>query len=374
MTNSMFKLTQPQNYKARRESSWDRSGGNEDAIVISQSGEVRVLAELEGPGVISHIWFTIASNDPYYLRRLLLRIYWDGEEEPSVMVPVGDFFGLGHGRAYTYSCAAFSCTANPEDHIGGNSNKEVAMNCWLPMPFQKSARIEIVNEQPEGISVDKFYYYIDWQKHESLPQDTMYLHAQWRRENPTDVKKDDSPECQKMLENGQNLTDRYNYLILNAEGRGNYIGMNMSIDNLSDCWWGEGDDMFFIDREEGTEECGGVWPPDLHGTGGEDYLCHAWGMQKSHSLYYGQPWCEADTEKPTHWTKGKVCVYRYHIVDPIPFEKKIRISMEHGHANNCANDISSVAYWYQNEPHLKFPETLSADLLVPREDSFKDEK
>ena len=369
---NFFDLTQPQNFKARRESSWDRTGGNRDSIRIA-AGETKVLANLEGPGAISHIWITIASSDMYYLRKLLIRMYWDGEQEPSVLAPIGDFFGLGHSRAYTYSCAAFSCTTNHPSHVGGEIDKGVAMNCWLPMPFQKSARIEIVNEQTEGTAAELFYYYIDWQKHDSIPEQSMYFHAQWRRENAIRVKNDGTPECVKMLDEQLNLSDKYNYLILNAEGHGHYIGMNMSVDNLSNgAWWGEGDDMFFIDREEGTAECGGSWPPDLHGTGTEDYLCHAWGMQKDHALYSGQPWCEADTEDiSTHWKYGKVCVYRYHMVDPIPFEKKIRISIENGHANNMANDIATTAYWYQNEPHLPFPPILPSELRVPRPDTFK---
>ena len=243
-----FQLTQAQNYKAKRESSWDRSGGNVDSICLP-AGETKVLAKLEGPGAISHIWFTVASADPFYLRRLLLRMYWDDEEEPSVLAPLGDFFGLGHSRAYSYSCVFFTCSANHQGHLSGNTNEGVAMNCWLNMPFRKSARSERVNEQPAGCDVHLCHYYIDWHKHTALPEETMYLHAQWRRENPARVKEDDSEECQRMLKEEKNLTDRYNYLILNARGRGHYIGMNMSVDNLNQNWWGEGDDMFFIDRD-----------------------------------------------------------------------------------------------------------------------------
>ena len=368
----LFSLTQAKNYRAMRQSSWDRSGGNVDSLGDFLPGETRVLADLEGPGVISHIWITVATTDPCYLRRLILRMYWDGEDESSVLVPLGDFFGLGHGRAYTYSCAAFSCSTNREGNGSGNTNEGVAMNCWLQMPFRKSARIEVVNEQTEGTFVHMFYYYIDWQKYETLPEDTLYFHAMWRRENPAVVKRDDSEECRQMIENAQNLTDRYNYLILNAVGRGHYIGMNMSVDNLvPDTWWGEGDDMFFIDREEGTPDWGGYWPPDLHGTGSEDYLCHAWGMQKTHALYHGQPWCEADTDDfTTHWKYGKVSVYRYHITDPIPFTKKLRVSIEHGHANDKENDIATTAYWYQDEPHQAFPALPPVELRLPRPDSF----
>lgn len=345
-------LTRTQKYTPQRESSWDKSGGNTDHWNILNPGEAKVLADLQGPGIISHIWFTIGSSDKYYLRNLLLRIYWDGETEPSVLSPLGDFFGLGHSQSFTYDSAPFTCSCNSGDSLGDG----IAMNCWLPMPFRKSARIELVNEQAEPL--DKVYFYIDWEKHESLPDDTLYLHAMWRRENPCPARAADAGY--------NNLSDKDNYLILYAEGNGHYIGTNMSIDNKATVWWGEGDDMIFIDRDEGTPDFGGNWPPDLHGTGSEDYLCQAWGMQKHHSLYYGQPWCEEKEGNDNH-VKGKVCVYRYHLESPIPFKKKIRVSIEHGHANDQNNDYSSVAYWYQSEPHIKFAPVLPAEKRLPND-------
>ena len=348
----LMNLTRPQNYRSARESSWDKSGGNADAWPIAP-GETKILADLKGPGVISHIWFTIASPDVHYLRKLLLRVYWDGEAEPSVLSPVGDFFGLGHSQSFTYNSAPFTCSCNSGDKLG----EGIAMNCWLPMPFKKSARIEIVNEQSEPVNA--FYFYIDWEKHDSLPDDTLYLHAMWRRENPCSA-----PGEQGGAEKWQNLTDKYNYLLLYAEGNGHYIGTNISIDNKASAWWGEGDDMFFIDRDEGTPDLGGNWPPDLHGTGSEDYLCQAWGMQKHHALYYGEPWCE-EKDGVDHHHKGKVCVYRYHLESPVPFTKKIRVSIEHGHANDQNNDYASVAYWYQDEPHKTFMPILPADKRLP---------
>ena len=350
-------LTRTQKFEARRESSWDKTGGNADAWRI-EPGETKIIGDFKGPGVIRHIWFTIASSDPYYLRKLLLRAYWDGESEPSVLSPVGDFFGLGHSMAFTYNSAPFTCSCNSD----GKPVEGVAMNCWLPMPFKKSARIEIVNEQTEP--VNSFYFYIDWQQYSSLPDDTMYLHAMWRRENPCSISDDDGGEIKENMLKGRNLTDKYNYLILNAEGNGHYIGVNLSIDNTANTWWGEGDDMFFIDRDEGTDDCGGNWPPDLHGTGSEDYLCQAWGMQHHHSLYYGEPWCE-EKDGTTHHSKGKVCVYRYHLADPVPFKKKLRVSIEHGHANDQRNDYASVAYWYQDEPHKNFVVMLPVDKRIP---------
>ena len=339
---SAWSLIVPQPFQAARVSSYDTSGGNADAWRIG-AGETRVLADLDGPGIISHVWMTIWSRDPLYLRKILLRAWWDGEPEPSVCAPVGDFFGLGHARPYTYQCAAFSTSCNHD----GAPGEGVAMNCWLPMPFRTHARLELVNQQETDI--ESAYFYIDYQKHKALPQDTLGFHARWRRELPCDGWKGpgsvtgsgdwhqrmDGPE-------GANLSDAGNYLILEAEGTGHYVGVSLSIDNLYRDWWGEGDDMIFIDRDGERR-----WPPDMHGTGSEDYLGHAWGMQKVTHLYTGMSWCE----KENHNIEGKVCVYRYHLVDPIPFRKNIRVSIEHGHANSRSDDWSSVAYWYQTEPH-----------------------
>jgi len=338
--NLMANLTLAKDFKPARISSYDVTGGNADFWEI-KPGETKALAEIDGPGVISHIWFTIASPDQFYLRKLLLRMYWDGEKKPSVDVPVGDFFGLGHARTFSYQCAPFNTSNMERGRIGGGC----AMNCWLQMPFQKHARIEIVNEQAEPVHA--FYFYIDYQKHQSLPDDTLYFHAKWRRENPCDGTK-----------GGKNLSDEGNYLILEGEGRGHYVGVNFSIEHLAKGWYGEGDDMIFVDRDGER-----AWPPDMHGTGTEDYLSHAWGMQNNAHLYNGQSWAELEHG----WNQwGKVCVYRYHILDPVPFQKNIRVSIEHGHANDRSDDYSSVAYWYQTEPHKEFAKMLPVELRLPR--------
>lgn len=357
---NLHRLTRPLDFKRARVSSYDVNGGNADAWPIAP-GETKVLADLTGPGVISHIWFTINSPDRLYLRKIALRIYWDGEENPSVSSPVGDFFGLGHSVSFNYSCALFSTSSN-SGKDGGAVGDGVAMNCWIPMPFRKSARIEVTNEQ--DTPVHSFYFYIDYEKHTSLPEDTLYFHAMWRRENPAIVPDGTGDPAYEAMLRGANLTDKYNYLILDAVGRGTYIGMNMSVDNLCGDWWGEGDDMIFIDRGEDYDGAA-EWPPELHGTGSEDYLAHAWGMQHTHNLHCGEPWCEIK-EGHQHHSKGKVCVYRYHIADPVPFEKTIRVSIEHGHANDRANDISTVAYWYQDEPHKVFAPLPPAALRLPR--------
>lgn len=355
-------LSSPLPFKARRESSYDRTGGNNDTVDIDPHTS-KVIFDVKAAGKIRHIWMAVcAEPEEYYLRRNLIRMYWDDEETPSVECPLGDFFCLGHSHAYTHTSECFSTSTNDDPDRPGQG---VAMNSWVPMPFKKSARIEFVSGQDEPISL---YFYIDWSEYESLPEDTYTFHASWRRENPVklpDVK--DDPLFDEMLE-GRNLTDKYNYRLFYAEGKGNFLGVNMSIDNITGEWWGEGDDMFFIDRPEGNRDFGGDWPPDLHGTGSEDYFCHAWGMQHTHNMYSGEPWCEDNFFIRAHNCNGKVTVYRFHIADPIPFESKIRVSIEHGHANDRCDDIASTAYWYQAEPHspLSYDKMPSIEERIPR--------
>ena len=328
-------------FKAKRVSSYDKSGGNKDNISIPAKSTA-VLAEIKGAGIIKHIWFTTSCEDKFYLRKLILRMFWDKEKNPSVEVPVGDFFGVGHSKVSAYQSLPLNMTSGTGED-GGHS----AMNCYFPMPFSKNARIEIANEC--DLPIGSFYYYIDYEEHQKV-QNRAYFHAQWRRENPCKAVKfkKDKPEI--------NLTGKENYVILEAEGKGHYVGCNLSIHNLSSGWWGEGDDMIFVDGEK--------WPPSLHGTGTEDYFCNAWGMQKRAYLFAGT---SLFNKKHKNW-EGKWTIYRFHILDPIPFKKSIRVTIEHGHANNRGDDYSSVAYWYQKEPHKKFPKILPVKERLPRRD------
>ncbi len=354
--SAMDFLFTPRDFRAARVSSWDRTGGNADSWRLAPR-ETRTLADLEGPGVVSHIWMTMRSDDPLRLRKVVLRATWDGEASPSIESPVGDFFGLGHARPYTYQCAAFSTSCSHD----GDQSAGVAMNCWLPMPFARRARIEVTNEQ--DVEIPALYFHVDYQRRR-LPRGALKLHAWWRRENPCDgwtgeAGVEESPAWTRLMDGaeGSNLSDRGNYLILEAEGRGHYIGANLSIDNLQGGWWGEGDDMIFVDRDDPD-----AWPPDLHGTGSEDYLCHAWGMQQAAHQYTGLSW----REREDHNEGGKVCVYRWHLRDPIPFRRRIRVSIEHGHANARSDDYASVAYWYQAEPHRAFPPLPPVTARLPR--------
>lgn len=309
-------LGRRQDYRSRRVSSFDRSGGNRDSIVI-EPGRTAVLAEIEGPAAIHHIWTTIAA-EPFYGRKIVLRVYWDGEMSPSVEAPVGDFFGVGHGLNRNFSSLPVTC-----------SSEGRARNCYWYMPFRRSCRVTATNEGARP--VDAFYYYIDYRELGELDPGTPYFHAQYRQEFP--------PE------------DGRNYLILAAEGAGHYVGCNLSVLQRAMGWWGEGDDMIRVDGED---------RPSLHGTGSEDYFSDAWGMREGQSPFYGCPLQEEDFQ-----AGSKATVYRFHIPDPVPFNRSIEVTIEHGHANDRKDLLSSVAYWYQAEPHRPFPRLPAAVERLP---------
>jgi len=337
--------------RSKRISSWDTTGGNADFWQI-RGGETRTLAAIKGPGIVRHLWVTVNAEDEWYLRTALLRAYWDGEESPSIEAPLGDFFGVGHGVVSSYSCAVLNMSANHGD------TKHAAMNCYFPMPFSDGARIEIANESEKPIP--SFYFYVDYEELPSARQGHGRFHAKWRRENPTDGWVPVKPQQQPDWAQGEtpNLTDRENYLFLEAKGRGHFVGVNLSVHNLCGGWWGEGDDMFMMDGEK--------WPPDLHGTGSEDYFSHAWGMQPHNSYLYNGVSYHKPGSRFSY--DERITVYRYHVNEPVIFHESLRGSIEHGHANTHSNDYSSVAYWYQTEPHLVFAPMPSAAKRLPRPD------
>jgi len=339
---------------SKRISSFDTSGGNADYWRI-EGGETREMARIEGPGVIRHIWVTVSAEDEWYLRKTLLRAYWDGEASPSVEAPLGDFFGVGHGVVNSYSCAVLNMSASPGEL------KHAAMNCYFPMPFSEHARIEVANES--DLPIGSFYFYVDYELLPERPDGDGRFHAKWRRENPTDgwvpVRPEQQPDWGKEMGQTPNLTDRENHLFVEARGAGHFVGVNLSVHNLCGGWWGEGDDMFMIDGEK--------WPPDLHGTGSEDYFGHAWGMQPQNAfLYNGVSYHKPGT---VFNYNERITVYRYHLADPVIFHESLRASIEHGHANTHSNDYASTAYWYQTEPHHEFCEMPPAEERIPRPDS-----
>ena len=392
-------LARIRNVTTRRVSSWDRTGGNMDFLVV-QPGQQVTLADIGGAGCINHIWCTHSCDQPDFLRRVVLRARWDGEEGYSIDVPLGDFFGMGHAK--TTNFAAVPLQMSPSDGR--------AFNCWFPMPFGSRAEFFLLNEADVSMN---FYYYIDYELHDSIPDDMGRFHAQWRRENLTEgisaaelpaVVEESRPLFAAfgealaeagLLDNlaysfgGTNIGGQGNYVVLEAEGAGHYVGCNINYHNLRSGadqewpegwpwplgldderrstpearveylrrfnWYGEGDDMIFIDGEQ--------WPPSLHGTGTEDYFNTAYCPADK----YDAPYHGMTLPGGPNWS-GKSSYYRFHIEDAIHFRKSIKVTIEHGHANHRADDISSTAYWYQLEPHKPFPPLPPVTARLPRPD------
>jgi len=348
-------LPRLRNCRVRRASSYDRSGGNADYIFV-KPGETKCFAQLLGAGVIRHIWFGGGADEACYHRRVLLRMYWDGEQSPSVEVPLGDFFGVGHG-------AAGSFYSLPLSMYVADSSTRPTRNCWFPMPYAEGARLELVNE---GAVPYVHYFHIDYEEHQTIPDEVGRFHAQWRRENSTKplARPADGSEI-------KNLTATENYVILDAKGRGQYVGCVLSVQGLSPGWWGEGDDMIFVDEEVG-EDGSLKWPPGIHGTGTEDFMNFSYEFpvqDTAYGLYHGVSLPGAIRQNDWGTLAGKSSqwsVYRFHIQDPIPFQKRIVVTCEHGHGNDRGDDWSSVAYWYQLEPHASFPKMLPVLDRLPR--------
>jgi hypothetical protein len=333
--------------RSRRSSSWDRRGGNRDRLCLA-ADETAVLLDVEGAGCVTHIWMTPASIEADYLRKLVLRMYWDGEPEPSVFVPLGDFFGMGHGETATFW--SLPLVMAPREGKG--------LNCYFPMPFGQSARIEVTSENFN--SEARLYYNIDYEEWPEADEDLGRFHAQWRRESPCDGIPDEGLTSHQYSHAGRNLTDAGNYVILEAEGRGHYVGCNLNIHNLredrgdGENWYGEGDEMMRIDGED--------WPVSIHGTGTEDYFNTAWGPNEP----FSSPFFGMSRAGGATWS-GKISWYRFHLLDPVRFQRSIRVSIEHGHANRRRDDYSSTAYWYQEEPHRPFG-LLDVEQRLPRTD------
>ena len=333
-------LPRLRNYRARRSSSADRSGGNTDYVSIEPGATATVL-ETAGPGTVTHVWFTINSDEPYHLKKLILRAYWDGEKDPSVEVPVGDFFGLTLGDYFSYQ-SALTTVASIK-----------ALNAYFPMPFAKSARITVTNEG--NVRTDSFYYNIDYIALPELPSDLGYFHAQYRQAAPSAGWTNDwKRNSDDLVNTRKNLTGEGNYVFLEAQGKGSFIGVTQGVLQNQDGWFGEGDEMIYVDNDPGLS---------ILGTGTEDYYNGAWnfGGQPFAYLHNGAPFI-VNFEK----VGGRYCLYRWHIESPIPFENSIKVTIEHGHANHRSDSFYSTAFWYQSEPHAKFPVLPASELRIPR--------
>ena len=296
-------------------SSSDSARGNNDRISLAP-GQKATILNASGPGIINRIWFTLDSRDPNFLRKILIRMYWDDEETPSVDVPFGDFFGCG-----------FRYVPYVSQYLGMTSGGYV---CYFPMPFEKSARIEIINETEQQLY--SFYYQIDYQSVEGyLDRSVAYFHTCWNRDIRTNY---DS-----------------NYTVLRTTGQGHIVGVNLNIQSYDGSLsFLEGNEMIYTDGE---------MKPSIVGTGTEDFFSSGWYF--SHGTFAG----------PYHGlilkddSLGRIAGYRLFINDPIPFKKSINFTIEHGHGNTEEADYSSTVYYYLIEPNQPFKPMPKAGMRIP---------
>ncbi len=337
---TLFTLT---GARSRRASSWDRTGGNRDYIVVGPAETVTLL-EHAGPGCITHVYCALAFPELTDYRDAILRCYWDGEATPSVEVPLGDFFGMAHARVRLMHSAL--TTVNPG--FGASHG----LSAYFPMPFAGGARITLEHRgaQPLGGLFPALWSHIDYETYDRPPpDDAVHFHAQWRQEKPTQPV---GPQPNVQLHEGINLDGADNYVALEATGAGQMVGLLLEINNIAGGWYGEGDDMVFIDGE--------AWPPSIHGTGTEEIF----GGGACPAREYAGPYHGFHLIESPDYT-GLVGAYRWFVPDPIRFTRSLRWTVEHGHANNFANEYASVAYWYQTEPHAVFPPLPDRDALRP---------
>src|SRR5580698_6544819 len=286
-------MTQQQTYTLHRSSSMQSTGGNADYRTVTP-GQTLTLLDVDGPGEISHMWFTLSDGEPFFLKRIVLRIYWDGEESPSVEAPIGDFFGQGTGEYVPWQSEVLTVS------------HDRAMNSYFPMPYAHHAKVTITNDGKE--SLGSLYWNIDYRTDvHPLPKDTLYFHAQYRQAQPnhgwtTQWYGNGDP----LVNYKRNLDGKDNYVWFEAKGHGQYVGVTMSVLQNQDGWWGEGDDMFFIDGEK----------TPVVGTGSEDYFLGAWdfGGAAYSYLLYGAPMVDREL------AGGRSSVYRFHLDSPIPFK------------------------------------------------------
>ncbi|MGD0157567.1 MAG: DUF2961 domain-containing protein [Terracidiphilus sp.] len=325
----IFALARLRHYKNLRSSSWDRTGGNADWVAV-EPGQATTVLDAKGAGVVTHIWFTINSPDPMHLKNLVLRAWWDGEPTPSVEVPVGDFFGLGLGEYFIYQSALLAVAPMK------------ALNAYFQMPFATAARLTLTNEGT--VRTKNLYFAVDYVALASLPQGLGRFHAQYRQAAP----------CKAVKSGGKNLSGRDNYVFLEATGKGHFVGVTQAVVQNENGWFGEGDDMIFVDGDA---------MPTINGTGTEDYYNGAWdfGGQPFANMHQGAPYI-VNPER----TGGRYCLYRWHTESPIAFEQSIKVSIEHGTANDRSDNFFSTAYWYQTEPHAAFPALPPPAERVPR--------
>ena len=303
--------------------------------VVIKKHSTYTVAEIDGSGAIQHIWMTPTGNWRYSI----IRFYWDDETTPSVEAPVGDFFCMGWGK---YS---------PLQSLAVVVNPGSAFNCYWPMPFRKKCRITMENIDDEDMVL---YYQVDYTLTD-VPKDAGYFHAQFRRVNPLPLKKDF-------------------VLVDSIKGKGQYVGTYMAYGSHKNGWWGEGEIKFFMD--------GDTQFPTINGTGTEDYFCGSYdfdtnkknsvGVEVSEYTEYCSPYngLPQVIKGDGHYQAAqRFGLYRWHITDPIRFERDLKVTIQDlgwrhdGRYMPLQDDIASVVYWYQSEPHGTFPVFPSRDQL-----------
>lgn len=304
-------LSKTQDYSASRVSSHNREGGPRDNFWIPTTGEEVTLAEIKGPGAITHIWTTSRGGG----RDLIIRFYWEGSDHPSIEAPIGDFFGVAMGM-----------NAEMNSYPIQVSSKGRARNCWWYMPFNRSARVTVSaahsqeNLKQKTISL---YYYIDYRAYGKPVQDIHYFHARFQETDPA--------------QRGKPVK------LLEAQGEGHFVGLVMGQRARTPGWFGEGDDIITVDGKV-----------SFIGTGTEDYFCDAWGFRAFSDLYHGVPALEGRK------IGDRLSAYRFHIMDPIPFKKSFSFEIEHWPwispwPNTGRDYYSSVGFWYQKTIHKAWP-------------------
>ncbi len=324
-------LILPQPYTSHRVSSGDLAGSNEDRVPVPPGGKHSV-ADIEGPGIITHLWFTVDSEGPAYLDALWLAMKWDDSEAPAVSAPLGPFFALGHGECADVVSEPITVMAAEAPFIESPPGR-AAFNCYFPMPFHKRAHIQLENRG--NTAVRFLFYQVDYRRYEALPEDSRHFHAAYSEEQTTPA--EDT--------GGRNPAGAENYVLLDYAGAGHYVGCTLHVEAHEDeaGKWYEGDDLIVID--------GRPLEDALRGTGTEDYFGMAWGVRRwFQSPYCGTSYHRWNKGEPDmkHW--GRFSLYRWHLPDPVVFTESIRVSIEHGHANDAANRYRSVAYWYAAAP------------------------
>lgn len=317
----------------RRISSADKTGNNNDNVGPIKPGE-KWSVDIPGTGIINHIWFTIA---PMHIMRndLIFRIYWDGRSTPSVESPIAAFFGNGWDEHYEY--ATLPLAVGPTNGTG--------LVSYFQMPFANGARLEIENQS--DINIDCIYFYVDYVEMGKLPVGSGRFHA-WYNHELTEALPEGETEWGLVGPMGNNVDGANNYLFADIKGKGHFVGINYYVHSPSTMWYGEGDDMIFIDGEEKAS---------LLGTGTEDFFNTSWCPKTLFNHpYYGY----ARVNNDNGWL-GRTHVYRFFVADPIYFEKSLRGTIEHGHNNNLTLDISSVVYWYQSEAGVLPPAPTKED-------------